>query len=109
MNFGLRRHSSAHQEHKVTFFWFGRRFLAALLMVAFGGLSPAAAHVKIGLYLPMTGAAAAMEAIEDGTKLPLDKALEFEAGLFGRICESEDMKEGVGAFLEKRQPKFQDK
>jgi branched-chain amino acid transport system substrate-binding protein len=60
MNFGLRRHSSPHQEHKVTFLWFGRRFLAALLLVALGGVSPAAAQVKIGLYLPMTGAAAAM-------------------------------------------------
>jgi branched-chain amino acid transport system substrate-binding protein len=44
----------------VTLLWFGRRFLAAFLLVALGGVSPTAAQVKIGLYLPMTGAAAAM-------------------------------------------------
>jgi enoyl-CoA hydratase len=53
--------------------------------------------------------AAAMSAIQEGTMQPLSQGLALEAKLFGRICETSDMKEGVSAFLEKRQPKFQDK
>lgn len=34
---------------------------------------------------------------------------EQEAKLFGSICGTADMREGISAFLEKRQPKFQDK
>lgn len=49
------------------------------------------------------------EAITEGAKLPLAEALELEARLFGKVCETEDKKEGVRAFLEKRQPKFQDR
>ena len=37
------------------------------------------------------------------------KGLEIEAGEFARLCASEDMREGVNAFLQKRQPKFQDR
>ena len=32
-----------------------------------------------------------------------------EAQLFGDLCDSEDKREGVGAFLEKRQPQFRDR
>jgi len=53
--------------------------------------------------------AAAMNAIQEGTIQPLSQGLSLEAKLFGQICETSDMKEGVSAFLEKRQPKFQDK
>ena len=49
------------------------------------------------------------EAITAGARLPLEQALKLEAKLFGEVCETEDKKEGVSAFLEKRQPKFQDK
>ncbi len=49
------------------------------------------------------------QAIGEGAKLPLEDALRLEAKLFGKVCETEDKKEGVKAFLEKRQPKFQDK
>ncbi|MBL7074934.1 enoyl-CoA hydratase [candidate division KSB1 bacterium] len=50
-----------------------------------------------------------MEAIEEGLKVSLEEGLKMEAHLFGLICETEDMREGIGAFIQKRQPKFQDK
>ncbi len=52
---------------------------------------------------------AILKAIEEGMNEPLSIGLSREAQLFGEICQTEDMKEGVTAFLEKRQPKFQDK
>ncbi len=52
---------------------------------------------------------AAMQAIQEGTVQPLSQGLALEASLFGQICQTGDMKEGISAFLEKRQPKFQDK
>ncbi len=51
----------------------------------------------------------ALEAIEFGLDHTLDEALGEEARLFGKVAQTEDMKEGVRAFLEKRQPKFQDR
>ena len=35
-------------------------------------------------------------------------ALKREAEQFAEVAKSKDMREGVRAFLEKRQPKFQD-
>ncbi len=52
---------------------------------------------------------ATLTAIEEGMNEPLSIGLGREAQLFGEICQTADMKEGVSAFLEKRQPKFQDK
>jgi enoyl-CoA hydratase len=49
------------------------------------------------------------EAITEGAKLSLEEGLRLEARLFGRVTETQDKKEGVRAFLEKRQPKFQDR
>lgn len=49
------------------------------------------------------------EAVMEGVKKPLIDGLKLEAELFGKVSETADMKEGVKAFLEKRQPKFEDK
>lgn len=49
------------------------------------------------------------EAIQAGAQLSLSDGLKLEARLFGKVAETQDKKEGVTAFLEKRQPKFQDK
>jgi len=51
----------------------------------------------------------ALEAIEQGLEQSLDKGLANEANAFGRVAATEDAKEGVKAFLEKRQPQFKDK
>ncbi len=40
--------------------WLSWQFLATLVVLTLGVVTPVAAQVKIGLYLPMTGAAAAM-------------------------------------------------
>jgi enoyl-CoA hydratase len=52
---------------------------------------------------------AAMRAVREGADLPLAKALEHEATLFSQLCDSEDKREGVMAFLQKRQPQFKDR
>lgn len=47
-----------------------------------------------------------MEVIDHGYELSLTEALHLEAIHFAKTCASEDKKEGVGAFLEKRQAQF---
>lgn len=47
-----------------------------------------------------------MQVIDAGYDLPLTEALHLEALMFGLTCATEDKREGVSAFLEKRQPNF---
>ena len=51
----------------------------------------------------------AMALIDQSRGLSLEEGLKLEASFFGELCETEDMKEGVTAFLEKRQPQFKNK
>jgi enoyl-CoA hydratase len=47
---------------------------------------------------------ACKRAINEGAHLSIDDALELEALEFGLLVDTEDIKEGTGAFLEKRKP-----
>ncbi len=49
------------------------------------------------------------EAVNQGLEMDLDKAIALEADLFGLVFTTEDRKEGIAAFLEKRKPAFSNK
>jgi enoyl-CoA hydratase len=49
----------------------------------------------------------AMEAVERGIEMPQEEGLYLEATLFGLCCATQDMREGTGAFVEKRPAKFE--
>lgn len=51
----------------------------------------------------------ALEAIQRGIEMPLDEGLALEASLFGIACATQDMREGMRAFLEKRKPQFENR
>lgn len=48
----------------------------------------------------------AMEAINSAADLPLAEGLALESNLAGQLCTTEDGKEGIQAFVEKRKPMF---
>ncbi len=48
-----------------------------------------------------------LNAVHSGADLPLDAALSLEASLFGLAASTADMREGTGAFLEKRKARFE--
>lgn len=50
-----------------------------------------------------------MEAIERGTEMPLAEGQYLETTLFGVLAATEDMREGMRAFLEKRPAQFRGK
>ena len=49
---------------------------------------------------------AAIEAVMSGSEMPIEEGFFLEATLFGLLASTEDMKEGMGAFLEKRAANF---
>lgn len=53
--------------------------------------------------------AACKRVINNGAHLSIDDALELEALEFGTLVDTEDIKEGTGAFLEKRKPQWKGK
>jgi enoyl-CoA hydratase len=48
----------------------------------------------------------AIEAVMSGSETPFEEGQFLEATLFGLLCATEDMKEGMNAFLEKRAANF---
>jgi len=50
--------------------------------------------------------AAAIECVVRGLQLPLEQGLRFESGRFGILAASDDMHEGLQAFLDKRPANF---
>ncbi len=62
--------------------------------------------------LSMRGAlalGAVIQSVNEGLDMTLEEGLKREAEVFAKLTETEDMYEGLAAFLEKRRPKFQDK
>jgi enoyl-CoA hydratase len=49
---------------------------------------------------------AAIECVMSGSEMPFDEGQLLEATLFGLLASTADMKEGMAAFLEKRQAEF---
>jgi enoyl-CoA hydratase len=49
---------------------------------------------------------ACLEAVDAGSEMTLDQALLLEAGYFGLLSATEDMREGTKAFVERRRPAF---
>ncbi len=50
--------------------------------------------------------ALAIEAVDNGYHASTEDALRLEANLFGLLASTQDMREGMGAFLEKRKANF---
>jgi enoyl-CoA hydratase/carnithine racemase len=79
-------------------------------VVAAGELLPAAE--KVALAISANGPVAvqmAKEAALRGLEMPLDKGLELERDLLTLVQSTEDAKEGVRAFIEKRKPNWMGK
>ncbi|MEO0481836.1 MAG: enoyl-CoA hydratase-related protein [Planctomycetota bacterium] len=53
-----------------------------------------------------TAVGLAKQAVRRGVHMPLTEGLALEADLFGAISSTEEMKEGMQAFLEKRRPNW---
>ncbi|HEY7681592.1 MAG TPA: enoyl-CoA hydratase-related protein [Gemmatimonadales bacterium] len=51
--------------------------------------------------------AAVLEAVDAGSEVSTPEALRLEANLFGLLSSTQDMREGMAAFLAKRPPNFE--
>jgi enoyl-CoA hydratase/carnithine racemase len=62
--------------------------------------------------LSMWGAiamASILQSVIEGMEMTLEDGLKHEADIFAKLTLTEDMREGVNAFLEKRRPQFKDR
>jgi enoyl-CoA hydratase/carnithine racemase len=67
-----------------------------------------AAEMAAGIAeMPPLAVAAIKEVVRAGTDVPLDTALLLERRTFQILFDSQDQKEGMQAFLDKRPPKYQ--
>ena len=55
---------------------------------------------------PAQALRAAKLAIDGGLELDLDRGLDWESQLFAGLFATDDRREGMAAFVEKRKPKF---
>lgn len=53
--------------------------------------------------------ASILQAVNEGLDMSLEDGLKLEADIFAKLTDTEDMYEGLAAFLEKRRPQFKDK
>lgn len=72
-------------------------------------LDSARAMLKTMLANGPLGLALCIEAVDRGLEMSLDEGLILEANHFGLLAATEDMREGMKAFLDKRQPAFKGK
>ena len=61
---------------------------------------------RLFLAKPAFSLKACIEAVLHGTEMSFEDALRLEGSLFAMTCGTEDMKEGMKAFLEKREAAF---
>ena len=59
--------------------------------------------------MPLPALMLCKEAVNRSFESPLAEGLLFERRMFHAVFASEDQKEGMAAFLEKRQPQFRDR
>lgn len=60
---------------------------------------------KIAEYSPLA-VAACLGSVTRGINVPIDEGLSIEANYFARMVPTQDIEEGMAAFLEKRSPRF---
>jgi enoyl-CoA hydratase len=60
---------------------------------------------KIGEKAPLA-VAACLGSVTRGLNVPIDEALQIEAGYFARMVPTHDMREGITAWLARRKPQF---